>query len=75
MVELGDHAAIEEVAEAAVVAHLRTLTGGGVVAVSGGADSALLLSLALALMMMVTSLFSVSVSFSILMLCSVRFLF
>ena len=33
-------------AEAAVVAHLRTLTGGGVVAVSGGADSALLLSLA-----------------------------
>lgn len=33
-------------AEAAVLAHLRGLEGGGVVALSGGADSALLLSLA-----------------------------
>ena len=33
-------------AEAAVLAHLRGMTGGGVVALSGGADSALLLSLA-----------------------------
>lgn len=35
-----------QAAEEAVLAHLRTLEGGGIVAVSGGADSALLLSLA-----------------------------
>ena len=38
--------ATPDAAEAAVLAHLRTLTGGGVIALSGGADSALLLSLA-----------------------------